>query len=88
MTRCEQCRRTELRWWERLREDWFPARESPISAMASTVASTINALSGTDEWFEVLTPYELHYSAWIESGDPEELTRMLRHVQPSDTKRS
>ena len=80
MVRCELCRRAELKPLERL-------QENILSLILGTSPSAIEIYRHSMETFTravlgntPVTDYERHRAAYIETGDVQELARMLRHV--------
>lgn len=75
---CETCRRAELGTWGRAKEDAASIVFGPSpQALRASAFAPLHALGGS--W------YERHKRAYIETGDPVHLTRMLRHVTTEES---
>ena len=75
-TDCPDCARAELPRRKRLAaaalDLVFPPRPSPFAGLSGV----IRAMTGAPE----PTWYEKHRATWEQSGDADEIERMLRHV--------
>lgn len=84
MTSCEQCRRTELTPWGRLREDLLGVLglDAGAGARRTTIALQHHArMIAVAYGAPAKTAYDRHRDEYERTGDPVELTRMLRHVK-------
>lgn len=81
MVTCELCRRAELTPRQRLRENVLALiglgrRPTIYDIMRhSSQGMMLAAMGGA------VTTYDRHRDAYVRTGDPAELQRMLRHVQ-------
>lgn len=81
MVRCELCRRAELKPLERLQENilsFMLLRTGPsaIEVYRHSMEGAMRIILGETP----ITDYERHRQAYVETGDVQELARMLRHV--------
>lgn len=80
-TQCPDCWRAETPWRRRaanaVAEFLMP---NSFSAAVASCSATFSASWGAMMGVREPTWYEKHRDKWIETGDLEELTRMVRHV--------
>lgn len=87
---CDTCRRIEQSFWANLKEDLgtlrrrlLPTAGEMIGEAMQGQANLLQALAGRIDWWKV-NPYVKHKQLFEKTGDPIELTRMLRHVKIDD----
>ena len=80
-TRCEQCRRAELTPWERLREDLLAVLGLGGPRTLDRAMRHFGSYAYIAAGLPVPTDYDRHRAEYERTGDPLELTRMLRHVK-------
>ena len=79
-TECDLCWYAEATRAEKIRrrtgELFNPSNSSDVRVwLAGSMAATMTALTGVSP----PTWYERHREAWVQTGDPAELARMVRH---------